>query len=106
MFTRKERNMQDLDSYIVKHGDGVTAFIGLDSTRLLHARTVYHALRACKAGMRITRTATPTRCFELASKITGKRYKRGQYEQAMADVRAWILAMESALPVVDKRKEG
>ncbi len=98
--------MQDLDSYIVKHGDGVTAFIGLDSTRLLHARTVYHALRACKAGMRITRTATPTRCFELASKITGKRYKRGQYEQAMADVRAWILAMESALPVVDKRKEG
>jgi hypothetical protein len=102
MFTRKERNMQDLDSYIVKHGDGVTAFIGLDSTRLLHARTVYHALRACKAGMRLTRTATPTRCFELASKITGKRYKRGQYDQAMADVRAWILAMESALPVIEK----
>ena len=94
--------MQDLDSYIVKHGDGVTAFIGLDSTRLLHARTVYHALKACKAGMRITRSATPTRCFELASKITGKHYKRAQYDQAMADVRAWILAMESALPVIDK----
>jgi hypothetical protein len=102
MFTRKERNMQDLDSYIVKHGDGVTAFIGLDSTRLLHARTVYHALRACKAGMRLTRTATPTRCFDMASKITGKRYKRGQYDLAMADVRAWILAMESALPVIEK----
>ena len=94
--------MQDLGSYIVKHGDGVTAFIGLDSTRLLHARTVYHALKACKMGMRITRSATPTRCFELASKITGKHYKRAQYDQAMADVRAWILAMESALPVIDK----
>ncbi len=94
--------MQDLDSYIVKHGDGVTAFIGLDSTRLLHARTVYHALKACKIGMRLTRTATPTRCFDMASKISGKRYKRGQYDQAMADVRAWILTMESALPVIDK----
>ena len=94
--------MQDSDSYIVKHGDGVTAFVGLDSTRLLHARTVYHALRACKIGMRLTRTATPTRCFDMAGKITGKRYKRGQYDLAMADVRAWILAMESALPVVEK----
>jgi hypothetical protein len=56
--------------------------------------------------MRLTRAATPTRSFELATKITGKRYKRGQYDQAMADVRAWILAMESALPVIDKRKEG
>jgi hypothetical protein len=102
MFTRKERNMQDLDSYIVKHGDGVTAFVGMDATRLIHAKTVYHALRACKIGMRLTRTATPTRCFDMASKITGKRYKRGQYDQAMADVRAWILAMESALPVIEK----
>jgi len=98
--------MKDLDSYIVQHDDGVRAFVGLDATRLAHARTVYISLKACKAGMRLTRTATPTRSFELASKITGKTYKRGQYDQAMADVRAWILAMESALPVIDKRKEG
>jgi len=98
--------MQDLDSYVIQHGEGVTAFIGLDATRLAHARTVYIALKACKPGMRLTRSATPTRSFELATKITGKRYKRGQYEHAMADVRAWILAMESALPVIDKRKEG
>jgi hypothetical protein len=96
--------MQDLDSYIVKHGDGVSAFVGLDATRLIHAKTVYHALRACKIGMRLTRTATPTRCFELATKITGKRYKRGQYDAAMSDVRAWIVTMEAALPVIDKSK--
>jgi len=98
--------MQDLDSYIVQHGDGVTAFIGLDSTRLLHARTVYHALKACKIGMRLTRTATPTRCFDMASKISGKRYKRGQYDQAMADVRAWIVTMECALPVINKGEKA
>jgi len=96
--------MDGLDSYIVKHGDGVSAFIGRDATRLMHARTVYLALRACKAGMRLTRTATPTRSFELARQITGKTYKRGQYDAAMADVRAWILAMESALPVIDRSK--
>jgi hypothetical protein len=89
------------DSYITV-GDGVTGFIGPDATRLLHARTVKHALRACKLGFRLTRTATPTRTFHLASKITGKAYKRGQYDQAIADVNEWIWAMEAALPVVQR----
>jgi len=89
-----------MDSYIAKRGEGITAYIGHDATRLAHAKTVYIALRACKAGMRLTRAATPTRCFQLASAISGKRYKRGQYDQAIADVRAWIVTMEAALPVV------
>jgi hypothetical protein len=38
----------------------------------------------------------------MASKITGKTYKRGQYDQAIADVNEWIWAMESALPVVQR----
>lgn len=91
------------DSYItVDEKNGVTGFIGPDATRLLHARTVKHALRACKIGFRLTRTATPTRSFAMASKITGKTYKRGQYDQALADVNEWIWAMESALPVVQR----
>jgi hypothetical protein len=89
------------DSYItVRPEHGVTSYVGQDATRLLHAKTVFHALRACKIGMRITRTATPTRTFALASKITGKTYRRGQYDQAMADVRQWIVTMEAALPIV------
>jgi len=90
------------DSYVTK-GDGYTSYVGADATRLLHAKTVFHALRACKAGMRLTRNATPTACFASASRITGKRYKRGQYDVAMADVRAWIIAMESALPIVESK---
>lgn len=87
------------DSYITVR-PGSTSYIGQDATRLLHAKTVFHSLQACKIGMRITRTATPTRTFALASKITGKTYKRGQYDQAMADVRQWIVTMEAALPIV------
>tara|TARA_R110000868_G_scaffold12052_6_gene58528 strand:+ start:3953 stop:4228 length:276 start_codon:yes stop_codon:yes gene_type:complete len=79
---------------------GSTSYIGLDATRLLHAKTVFHALKACSLGMLLTRTATPTRTFALASKITGKTYKRGQYDRAMADVRLWIVTMEAALPVI------
>ena len=90
------------DSYVTK-GDGYTSYVGADATRLLHAKTVFHALRACKAGMRLTRNATPTACFASASRITGKRYRRGQYDVAMADVREWILAMESALPIVESK---
>ena len=87
------------DSYVTIR-PGSMSYVGQDATRLLHAKTVYHALKACKVGMRLTRTATPTRTFESAGKITGKTYKRGQYDQAMTDVRQWIVAMEAALPIV------
>lgn len=90
-----------MDSYIAIRGEGVTSYVGQDATRLLHAETVKHALRALKHGMRLTRTATPTRTLELAGKITGKRYKRGQYDVAIADVEQWIYAMRAALPVVE-----
>ena len=91
------------DSYItVDEKNGITGFHGLDATRLCHARTVKHALRACKIGFRLTRTATPTRSFAMASKITGKAYKRGQYDLALADLNEWIWAMEAALPVVQR----
>lgn len=85
------------DSYIAIR-PGSTSYVGHDATRLLHARTVFHALKACQRGMRLTRTATPTRTFALATAITGKAYKRGQYDRAMEDVRQWIVAMEAAIP--------
>ena len=91
------------DSYItVDEKNGVTGFHGHDAIRLLHARAVKDALRACKIGFRLTRTATPTQSFAMASKITGKAYKRGQYDQAIADVNERIWAMEAALPVVKR----
>lgn len=36
------------------------------------------------------RGVTPTRLLKLAGNITGKTYKRGQYEQAVADLEAFI----------------
>jgi hypothetical protein len=36
--------------------------------------------------MKLTRTATPTRMLQMASEYTGKRYRRGQQDQALADI--------------------
>ena len=36
--------------------------------------------------MRLTRTATPTSMLLMASEYTGKRYRRGQQAQALADI--------------------
>ena len=36
--------------------------------------------------MKLTRSATPTRLLELASEYTGKRYRRGQQDQALLDI--------------------
>jgi len=36
--------------------------------------------------MRLTRTATPTRILAMASEVTGRKYKRGQQAQALADM--------------------
>jgi len=88
-----------MDSYVKKF-DGGTVFVGPDATRLLHARTVLASIRAIQKGMRLTKTATPTRTLALAGALTGKTYKRGQYEAAAHDVKLWIVTMEAALPMI------
>lgn len=89
-----------MEQSYVKVFDGGAVYSGHDATRLLHAKTVMMSLGAIMKGFRLTKTATPTRTLALASKITGKAYKRGQYAQAHEDVRQWALAMQAALPVI------
>ena len=36
--------------------------------------------------------------LKMATEYTGKTYKRGQYEQAAADVGVWVDTMRAALP--------
>lgn len=40
-----------------------------------------------KTGMMVNRAYTPTAMLKAAAGITGKTYKRGQYELAAADIR-------------------
>ena len=46
------------------------------------------SLEAIKRGMRLTKTATPTRMMQRAGELTGVKYKPRAYDQAIADLNA------------------
>jgi hypothetical protein len=87
------------DSQIISSSSGIT-FIGPDAVMLYQAVSLKTAIKLyAKCGMRMTRTATPAVMLAAATRITGKKYKRGQYTEAVADLDAWIITMRAALPV-------
>jgi hypothetical protein len=87
------------DSEIIAGKGGIT-FAGPDAVALYRAMALRSGLGLyAKTGMRPNREWTPTAMLKAAGGICGKTYKRGQYEQAAADLTQWIEAMKSALPV-------
>lgn len=92
------------DSYI-QRGTSSTIFVGPDATKLVQATAVKAGIEFyLKTGMKLNRAYTPTNLLAVASKFSGKTYKRGRrgLAEAAADLGAWIAAMKAALPVVDK----
>jgi hypothetical protein len=57
-----------------------------------------------KKGLRINKFATPTKLLQMASQYSGKKYKRGQYDEAIVDVSLWAETMLLALPMVHMDK--
>ena len=49
-----------------------------------------------KTGMKPNRAWTPSNMLRAAGEITGKAYKRGQYAEAVADLKDWIEANGTA----------
>jgi hypothetical protein len=83
----------------IEHGAGGTSFVGPDAVACFAAFALASGLSLfAKTGLRPNRQWTPTAMLKRAGEITGKKYKRGQYEQAAADVRAWATEMRDALP--------
>jgi hypothetical protein len=89
------------DSYI-QTGVGGTMFAGNDAVHMVRATMLRSAIRMAKTGMMITRGMTLTKGMKMAEQYTGKKYKRGQADQAILDLTVWINNMNCALP----RKEG
>lgn len=90
----------------IRHHDGGTTLIGPDA--ILYAQAIHVkvalGLHIKSAGrMRMTRTASPTSLLALSTGITKKKYKRGQYQQAIDDLQTWIDTMRAALPHTDER---
>lgn len=92
------------DSYLgVNEKNEITSHIGKDAVRRFHAITVKHAIKMIgETGGRMI----PTRGYNMkrgladAGKITGKVYKRTEWQKAMANLDIWIAEMTAALPVI------
>ena len=88
------------DSHLIVRDERVTSYIGSDATLLFQAKVIIAGLKAVKLGMRLSRSATPTNLLAKAGQICGKKYKRGQYDLAIADLQQWTFAMYAALPII------
>ena len=93
------------DSYLTlarrgKKNYEISSYIGPDATHLFRARMLVMSLKMLQKNFRLTRSATPTKMLSMAAEFTGKKYKRGEYSQAIDDVQIWVNTMECALPMV------
>jgi hypothetical protein len=84
---------------------GGMSLIGPDAVELYRAATLRMSISLHqKCGMIPTRGVTITKMFTMVHRYSGKRYKRGAHDAALADLDVWIATMKAALPVVDERK--
>ena len=69
----------------------MTTFVGKRGVETFRAISLKAGLRLfSKTGMKPNHAWTPTAMLKDAGTITGKVYKRGQYDLAVTDLEAWI----------------
>ena len=92
--------MQTNDPTNVKiNGNGGFTLTG-DAIPVFGVISLRGAIKLHKAcGMIPTRGMTITKMLQRAGEITGKKYKRGQHDAAIADLTVWIDAAKASLPV-------
>ena len=90
------------ESYIQVNAEtGSTAFVGPDAVDLFRVRMLRSALIMHKKCRMIpTRGMTITKMFAATTQITGKKYKRGEHDKAIADLDIFLNNLESAMPIV------
>jgi len=74
----------------ITHEGGATTFAGRDAVEVFRAKTVASALKLyARTRMKVNRAYTPTNMLAVATEITGKKFKRGQYMEAAEALDAW-----------------
>jgi hypothetical protein len=92
------------NSEIRHHSGGGVTITGKDGMNFYRAVTLKSMIGLHqKTGLIPTRGVSITRMFAMATEYTGKHYKRGGHDEAIADLSVWIETMRAALPIT---KEG
>ena len=91
------------ESHIQSHASGAMSFVGAEATKLYSATVLKSAIKLfAKTGIKVNRAYTPGAMLAAAGQITGKKYKRSQYQQAIDDLQVWCDTMSAALPKLDE----
>lgn len=85
------------ESAITYHESGAVSFVGPDAVEVFRAACLASAMGLYKAGIRFAGTMTGAEALKDASRYTGQKYKRGEYDRARNDLRVWVDAMKAAL---------
>ena len=83
----------------VNISNGGIMYAGPDAVRLFHAAALRSGIRLLKVGIKPSRGWTMTKALAMCAQYTGKKYKRTQADEAMADLTIWIETMKSAIPI-------
>ena len=78
----------DNATYLTRTNNG-TSFSGSDTTIFAVISLATGMRLYAKTGMKPARSWTPTNMLATAGQYTGKKYKRGQFEQAAIDLLAY-----------------
>ena len=80
-------------------GQSHTTYVGEDATRYFRVKVLKGAIELAKKGIRVSRAYGVRDLLNQAGKVTGKTYKRGAYDAAIADLQQWLVTMKAALPI-------
>jgi len=84
----------------ITSGPGGVCFAGHDAVQLYRAIALRSGIALySRTGMKPNRAWTPTAMLATAGSITGRTYKRGQFQQAFDDLEAWIVEAKRSIPV-------
>lgn len=85
----------------IVHTETSVSFEGPNGVNVYRALAVASALRLyAKTGMKANRAYTPTAMLRVASEMTGKTFKRGQYREAADALSALADSLRAQIPEV------
>jgi hypothetical protein len=81
-----------------------TSFVGRDAVEVFRLRVIASGLRLyAKTGIKPNRAYTPSAMLAAAEQVTGKKYKRGAYEAAAADIDVRVAEMMTGVSLTVER---
>ena len=80
-----------------KAGDAV-AFSGPDAVRCYQAAALLSGIGLLQKGIKPNHHWTMKAALAMATRFTGKAYRRGEADQAMRDLHIWVATMKATLP--------